>query len=115
MTNWPLMKDAITSEDKQQLIEFIQSSNRFTNGPRVREFETKWADWVGSKHALMVSSGSTANFLMLAALKEYHGWQPGDKSLKIDLISQVHFGRGRLEQEFWKVSALRIYTHAYTL
>lgn len=79
MIKWPLMKDAITSEDKHKLIEFIQTSSRFTNGPRVREFEAEWAQWVGSQHALMVSSGSTANFLMLAALSEYHGWKPGDK------------------------------------
>jgi CDP-6-deoxy-D-xylo-4-hexulose-3-dehydrase len=47
----------------------------------VREFEAQWADWVGSKHALMVSSGSTANSLLVAAVKEKHGLKDGDKCL----------------------------------
>ena len=29
---WPLMKDCITDEDKQSLVDFIQTSNRYTNG-----------------------------------------------------------------------------------
>ena len=70
---WPLMKNAVTWSDKYQMIKFLLTSDRYTNGPRVREFEAEWANWVGSKHALMVSSGSTANTLLVAAVKENTG------------------------------------------
>lgn len=78
---WPLMKNAITLSDRINLSYFLLTSDRYTNGPKVREFETKWAEWVGSKYALMVSSGSTANFLLLAAVKEKYGLKDGDKVL----------------------------------
>jgi len=78
---WPLMKNAVTWSDKYQMIKFLLTSGRYTNGPRVREFEAQWANWVGSKHALMVSSGSTANTLMVAAVKEKYGFKDGDKVL----------------------------------
>ena len=57
---WPLMKDCITKEDKDSLVNFIQTSNRYTNGPKVKEFEEKWSEWLGVQHSLFVSSGSTA-------------------------------------------------------
>lgn len=78
---WPLMKNAVTWSDKYQMIKFLLTSDRYTNGPRVREFEAEWANWVGSKHALMVSSGSTANTLLVAAVKEKYGLKDGDKVL----------------------------------
>ena len=78
---WPLMKNAITWEDKFQLIKFLITNDRLTNGPQVREFERQWAEWVGSKHALMVSSGSTANTLIISAVKELYGLKDGDKVL----------------------------------
>lgn len=79
MITWPLMKNAITWQDKFSLIKFLLTNDKLTNGPKVREFETEWAKWIGSKHALMVSSGSTANFLMLAAIKEKYNFKNGDK------------------------------------
>ena len=66
---WPLMKDCITQDDKDAMVEFINSTNRFTNGPRVKEFEKAWSDWLGCKHSLFVSSGSTANLLLVSAIK----------------------------------------------
>lgn len=78
---WPLMHNTINWWDKFELIKFILFSDRFTNGPKVREFEEAWAKWVGSKHALYVSSGSTANFLLLAAVKEFYNLPKGAKVL----------------------------------
>jgi len=80
-SRWPLMKNAVTWGDKYEMIKFLLTSDRYTNGPRVREFEDQWAQWVGSKHALMVSSGSTANSLIMAAVKEKYGFKDGDKVL----------------------------------
>lgn len=78
---WALMKDTISFSDKLKLIHFILSSNKFTNGPKVVEFEKRWSDWLGIKHSLFVSSGSTANFLLISAIKELYNLQNGDKVL----------------------------------
>ena len=75
------MKDNMTLGDRVAMAKFCLTSKRFTNGLKVREFEKKWAEWVGSKHALYVSSGSTANYLLLAAVKEIYGLKDGDKVL----------------------------------
>ena len=69
---WPLMADAIGDEEKNSLINFIQNSNRFTNGNKVKEFEQKWSEWLGVKHSLFVNSGSSANTLLLWAVKNLH-------------------------------------------
>ena len=81
MFNWPLIKNAIKFTDRIKLCSFILTSNRYTNGQKVREFEKMWSEWIGSKHSLMVSSGSTANFLLLAAIKEKYNLKQGDKVL----------------------------------
>tara|TARA_B100000085_G_C18560631_1_gene519406 strand:+ start:1793 stop:2965 length:1173 start_codon:yes stop_codon:yes gene_type:complete len=78
---WPLMKDIITQEDKQKMANFCLESNRFTNGQKVREFEAEWSKWINSKYSLMVSSGSTANYLLLSAIKELYKLKDGDKVL----------------------------------
>lgn len=75
------MENAITFSDKLKLIEFIFKSDKFTNGPKVKEFEEAWNKWLGSKYSLFVSSGSTANSLLIAAVKELYGLKDGDKVL----------------------------------
>ena len=37
-------------------------------GTEVAHFEQRFADYFGSKYAVMVNSGSSANLLMIAAL-----------------------------------------------
>ena len=44
--NWQLMTNNILAQDKKALISFIKSSNKFTNGPKVKEFEKKWSKWL---------------------------------------------------------------------
>lgn len=78
---WPLMKETITNSDRFEMIKFITTAKKFTNGEKVKKFESDWNEWLGSKHSLFVSSGSTANFLLLAAVKEYFGLKNGDKVL----------------------------------
>ena len=80
-TSWLLMNNAITFRQKVKLALFVLSTNKFTNGPKVREFEALWSKWVGSKHSLFVSSGSTANSLLIAAIKEKYNLNDGDKVL----------------------------------
>ena len=78
---WLLMNNAITFRQKVKLATFVLTTNRFTNGLKVREFESLWSKWVGSKHSLFVSSGSTANSLLIAAIKEKFNLNDGDKVL----------------------------------
>lgn len=78
---WPLMKDTITRGDKWEMIKFILTTKQFTNGPRVRQFEEEWSKWLGCKYSLYVTSGSTANLLLMAAVKEKYKLKDGDKVL----------------------------------
>ena len=78
---WPLMEDAITLKDRLKMAWFVLSSSRLTNGPKVRQLEEKWSEWLGVKHSLYVSSGSTANTLLVSAVKEHYGLKDGDKVL----------------------------------
>ena len=78
---WPLMKDCITKKDRKRLVEFVATANRFTNGPKVREFEKQWSKWLGCEYSLFVSSGSAANLLLVSAIKEKYNLKNGDKVL----------------------------------
>ena len=49
-------------------INKVIESNMYTMGSNVREYEKLFAEKFGSKYAVMVSSGSTANLLAIAAL-----------------------------------------------
>ena len=69
---WSLMGNAITDSDKLKLIEFIASTDRYTCWKKVKEFEDKWSEWLRCKHSLFVTSGSTANLLLLSAIKELY-------------------------------------------
>ncbi|MDA8519454.1 DegT/DnrJ/EryC1/StrS family aminotransferase [Acidovorax sp. NCPPB 4044] len=65
--SYPLASTTWDHEEYASLQEVI-TSGMFTMGPRVAAFEREFADYAGSKHAVMVSSGSAANLLMVAAL-----------------------------------------------
>lgn len=78
---WPLMKNSISFRDRLKLAKFILTSDKFTQGPKVKEFEDSWTKWLGCKHSLYVSSGSTANFLLISAIIEKYKLNPGDKVL----------------------------------
>ncbi len=74
MLDIPLMKDNIDQADKEVLADFILHSDRFTNGPKVKEFESAWSDWLGwGGNSLFVNSGSSANYITMAAIKELYG------------------------------------------
>jgi dTDP-4-amino-4,6-dideoxygalactose transaminase len=67
MVNYSLASS--TWDDKELgAIQQVVDSNMFTMGKQVAEYEQDFAKFFGSKFAVMVSSGSTANLLMIAAL-----------------------------------------------
>jgi CDP-6-deoxy-D-xylo-4-hexulose-3-dehydrase len=75
------MENTITFSDRLKMSSFIMTTKKFTYGEKVEEFEQKWNKWLGSKYSLFVSSGSTANFLLVAAIKEKYNLKDGDKVL----------------------------------
>lgn len=78
---WPLQKDTITMSDRLAMSKFIMTASRFTQGDKVRQFEHEWSKWLGANASLFVTSGSTANFLLVASVMEKYGIKPGDKVL----------------------------------
>jgi dTDP-4-amino-4,6-dideoxygalactose transaminase len=67
MINYPLASS--TWDDKElSAIQKVVESNMFTMGKHVAEYEKRFANFFGSEYAVMVSSGSAANLLMIASL-----------------------------------------------
>jgi CDP-6-deoxy-D-xylo-4-hexulose-3-dehydrase len=64
-----LIQDTIDNQDIDNLIEWLKGYPRLTKGSKTIEFENKWSKWLGSKYSVFVNSGSSANLLMLYALK----------------------------------------------
>ena len=71
--DWPLMRNNISREDLDVLIEFLRGDPILTQSKNVQAFEKEWSDWLGVKHSVFVNSGSSANLLTMAALKEHSG------------------------------------------
>ena len=59
-----------TVEDEQVVLEILRS-NRLSEGKYVREFEERWADFCGTKYAVLTNSGTSALILALEVLKKY--------------------------------------------
>ncbi len=71
---WPLMQNNITRDDLDTLIEFLKQDDPIlTQSSQVKAFEKKWSDWLGVKYSVLVNSGSSANLLTIAALKQHYG------------------------------------------
>lgn len=67
------MENNITREDLDHLIAFLQSAPILTQSSQVRQFEKAWSHWLGVSHSVFVNSGSSANILALAALRQLSG------------------------------------------
>jgi CDP-6-deoxy-D-xylo-4-hexulose-3-dehydrase len=72
--NWPLMRNNITPSDLEGVIQFLQQEVPIlTQSSEVKSFEQEWSRWLGVKHSVFVNSGSSANLLTMAALRETRG------------------------------------------
>ena len=70
---FPLMRNNILREDLDAVIEHLkQEDPTLTNGPKVREFEAAWSNWLGVKYSVFINSGASANLLTMAVLKLQH-------------------------------------------
>lgn len=68
---------ATTTWDDREIaaIQSVVDSGRYTMGEQVFAFERAFADWMGARHCVMVNSGSSANLLMLDALRFHSRWK----------------------------------------
>lgn len=66
---------------ERRALERVMNNGRYTMGAEVAKFEEKFAAWAGSKYAVMVNSGSSANLMMLSALRydDRFNLQPDDE------------------------------------
>jgi CDP-4-dehydro-6-deoxyglucose reductase, E1 len=75
--DWPLMHNNIPRADLDAVIAYLrQDAPMLTQSKQVRLFEQEWSKWLGVKHSVFVNSGSSANLLSMAALREMFG--PGE-------------------------------------
>ena len=65
-----LVKDTIDNKVIDRLINWLKTYPRLTKGKVTLELEEKWSKWLGRKYSVFCNSGSSANLLMLSALKE---------------------------------------------
>lgn len=75
MYKYKLAENIIDKDDITALVTWLTKNDnslpQLTKGPLTLEFEKKWAEWIGTKYAVFVNSGSSANLLMAyAALLE---------------------------------------------
>jgi len=62
--NWPLAVSNFTPLDKLKIGWWLLKEDHWSQGDWVREYEETWEDYTGAPYAIMVSSGSAANFLI---------------------------------------------------
>ena len=67
--------------DEKEVLNVLSSllDMRISQGPKVMEFEKKFAEYENVKFAIAVNSGSSANLLALVALMETNELKPGDE------------------------------------
>ena len=71
---WPLMRNNISREDLDCLVEFLKQDDRIlTQSKNVQAFEREWSEWLGVKHSVFVHSGSAANLVTMATLRHLKG------------------------------------------
>jgi dTDP-4-amino-4,6-dideoxygalactose transaminase len=67
--------EPVLGDEERENLDEVLDSGRFLQGPYVEEFEEKWANYVGTDHAVAVTNGTTAIQLTLKAL----GMEPGEE------------------------------------
>ena len=72
--NIPIARSSLTEDEIQSVLEPLRNG-WLVQGPKVKEFETRWSAFTGTQHSLAVTSCTTGMELALAAL----GLKPGDE------------------------------------
>ena len=80
ISNWTYLPEyAELGPEILEAVRGVFESGRLILGERVREFERRFAGWVGAEHGIGVNSGTDAIFVGLKAL----GVGPGDEVVTV--------------------------------
>ena len=94
----PLVKDTISNEEIDNLIEWLKTYPHLTKGELTLQYEREWSKYLGVKYSVFVNSGSSANLMMLYSLFASGKIKKGDKvvvpavSWSTDLAPVVQLG-----------------------
>ena len=66
---WVGVGDIRIGPEEREAINAVLDSGKISEGPRTKDFERGWADYVGTKHSVAVNSGTSALIAGLSALK----------------------------------------------
>jgi CDP-4-dehydro-6-deoxyglucose reductase, E1 len=83
----PLAKDTINHDDIDRLSEWLETYPRLTKGELTEQFEYEWAKWLGTKYAVFVNSGSSANLLAIYAEKIIGTFQRSNPRIIVPAVS----------------------------
>ena len=78
---WKLQENILEKKDKDHLVNFINTTERFTQFEKVKEFEAAWSKWQQTAYSTYVNSGSSADLIMMDAVKEYYKIEDGAEVL----------------------------------
>lgn len=71
----------------EAILDSVLNGNWIVSGPKVEQFQTEFAEKFNVGHSHMVNSGSSANLVMIAALKKRFRWNDNDEII----VSPVGF------------------------
>ncbi len=77
---YPLLEDAFNKQDIL-IAKKIIDNRQLTMSRQTESFEKEFAKYVGSKYAVMVNSGSSANLLSVFVSKHLHKIKSGDEAI----------------------------------
>jgi CDP-6-deoxy-D-xylo-4-hexulose-3-dehydrase len=75
------------NKETEAAMDSFLNGKWITAGEKVYKFENKFSKRFNVKHSHMVNSGSSANLVLIAALKKRFGWEDGDEII----VSPVGF------------------------
>ena len=67
---YPLIRNNISKADLAKVINFLKKNPILTQNKNVKKFEKAWSEWLGVKYSVFVNSGSSANLISIACLKQ---------------------------------------------
>lgn len=67
------------NQEVEVAIKTFLTGKWLSSGENVNKFEREFSKKFNFDHSVMVNSGSSANLVMIAALKKYFGWVDGDE------------------------------------
>ena len=75
---YPLLENAFNRKDID-LAKGVINKQQLTMSIITKKFEKQFANYIGSKYAVMVNSGSSANLLSVFVSKYLHNFKTGDE------------------------------------